>query len=125
MRESGVIKFAICTHLSQWNCVRNGIEQNLVSVVVAKMSKSEASYVQYKVEEVIQGQRAHQQMEVPHNLQKRPPVSLKFLCYNVENLIICESRFLSVVEFGSKTFILSAKKMSSEPLVMNEHKNNF
>ncbi len=58
-------------YLSQWNDVRNGVEEELVPVLGAELRQGEAQDVEDVVEEVVDGQRTHQRMEVSHYLQMK------------------------------------------------------
>ena len=57
-------------HLSQRNHVGNG-PQNHLAVFLTVMRNGKASNVQDEVEEIVDCQGAHQQVEVSHNLQSR------------------------------------------------------
>ena len=47
------------------------MKQNVVAEVDAKLGQGEAHDVEDEVEEVVDGEAAHQQVEVSHNLKSR------------------------------------------------------
>ena len=56
-------------YLRQWNDVRNGVKEELVPVLGAELRQREAQDVKDVVEEIVDGQRTHQGMEVSHHLK--------------------------------------------------------
>ena len=83
-----LLLFFFClAHLGDWNDGWYHVEEEIVPVVLTELWQREAHDVEDQVEEVVHGQRAHQQVEVPHHLQTRisiSPIELELLIEDEE-----------------------------------------
>jgi len=57
-------------YLCEWNHVGNSMKQKFVLVILTKMRKRKAKYVEDVVQEIKYSQGAHQRMKISHHLEK-------------------------------------------------------